>query len=254
MLYGSIEKAPPPIRRAFDEPQIVWREGDDRDPAKKLVRIAHRFAIEARRPAAVADRHLDLALARVDRERSAQMRLFCVDAHQLGELLRPQGAERAEEVASLEEVRLALPVRSEQHRGVRAERDALGREVPEVARLDFAQEQRPTPSRRDRSERRHPGSCIGSGAGNAGPAFSSLPPVAQRQSLDAISRSRLPPLHRHAARGKKRLHRALRQRRRHQEPEPSSREAAVSPGSCRAASTEERRTRRAAPDRARRPA
>ena len=253
VLHGAIEQAPTTVGRTLDEPEIVGRESDHRDPAEQLVGVAHRLAVEARRPAAVADRHLDLALAGIDRQCASNARLLRVDADELGELLGPERAERADQVTRLEKVRLALPVRSEEHRGERAERDALGREVPEVVHLDFAQDQRPTPSSRDRSGRPRPCSCTGSPAGNARPASSSPPPGSRRDSQDGIAGSRRPRPHLRAPRGKKCPHPARQGRVRHAR-ERSSPQAALSPESCRGASKEERRTRWAAPCPARRPA
>jgi hypothetical protein len=151
VLHRAVEEPAPAVGRSLHQPQIIGREGHHRDAAEEVVRIAHGLAVEPGSASSVPDRHLDLPFARVDCEAGADERLGSSEPHQLGELLRTERTQRADEIAGLQEIRLALAVRAEEHGRGGSERYPVVREVAEVARSDFPQDQRPTPSRRDRS-------------------------------------------------------------------------------------------------------
>ena len=125
VLDGPVEQPPPPLGPSLHERQVVRREADHCQAAEQLVGIAHRFAVHSRRSTAVRHRHLDLAHSSWQLEPPRDRGLLPSETHQLGEPLRAKRAQRAEQVAGLEEVGLPLPVRAEQHGRVRRKLHAL---------------------------------------------------------------------------------------------------------------------------------
>src|SRR6266550_498025 len=137
VLRRAVEKLAPPFGSSLDDQDVVGREGDGGEPAKELVGIADCLAVHAGVAPFPSDFDLDFAHATRQLEASShQRRLVAPDPDQLGELLRPQRPQRAEEMASFEEVRLSLAVRAEQHGRVPPEPDARIGEIAERARVD----------------------------------------------------------------------------------------------------------------------
>src|SRR6266478_4977436 len=138
VLHRPVEEAAPPLRASFDDREVIGRERDGGQASEELVRIAHRLAVDAGGAALAPD--FDLHFAHPGRQIELprhQRGALAADAHQLRQLVRAQRAQAAEQIAGLQEVRLALPVRSEEDGGVARERDALLDEVAEVAGLDL---------------------------------------------------------------------------------------------------------------------
>ncbi len=137
ILHRPVEELAPPFWSSLHHRKIVGREGHRRETAEELVGIPYLLSIDARLPSLRADLHLDSAhTARQLEPADDQRAVLRAEPHQLRKLLRPQRPQRAEQVAGLEEIRLPLPVLSEQHGGVRRNMDALSFEVPEGTRLD----------------------------------------------------------------------------------------------------------------------
>src|ERR1700682_4030918 len=138
VLHRPVEEATTPFRAPFDDREVIGRERDGGEAPEELVRIAHRLAVDAGVAAVAPDFDLHFAHPGGQIELPRHQRgALTADAHQLRELVRAQGPQAAEQVAGLQEVRLALPVRSEEDGGMARERDALLDEVAEVASLDL---------------------------------------------------------------------------------------------------------------------
>ena len=138
--HRAVEEGPPDLRAALHHREVVRGEGDHAHPSEVVLELRGLLPVDEGLPDARRDLDGDLPLGAAEGEPSGDRGLLGPEAHQLGEPVRPERTERAEEVHRLEQAGLALSVRAHHHGRMRRGAEADRLEVAKVGDLESLEE------------------------------------------------------------------------------------------------------------------